>query len=309
MDPPIELSVIAEPGGQTQWSTLARRCESTGVRALLVPDHPGLAPSPFVALAAAASTTSTLRLSSYVSNAGVRHPLLLAADVATLDVVSDGRAELGIGAGHTPAEFEMTGRTRPRPRQRIRELIVVAGSVRRLLDGHSVEGEQVGALTDLRLEEPRPKQHRVPILVGGGNRELLEWAGANADAVGLSGLGATLPDGHSHTTRWSTEQVDAQLARVHAAASAAGRLIAPECEALVQFVRETNDRERVVEEVAKRVEAPADDVRQAPYALIGSVGLITEQLLAAREKWGIRRWAVRADALDSAERIVARLRG
>ncbi len=309
MGPPIELSVIAEPTAQAQWSDLARRCESIGVRALLAPDHPGSAPSPFVALAAAASATSTLRLSSYVTNAGVRHPLLLASDIATLDVVSDGRAELGIGAGHTPAEFEMTGRTRPGPRQRVRELIVVASSVRRLLDGHGVEGTQTGALTDLRLEEPRPTQARIPILVGGGNRALLDWAGANADAVGLSGLGATLPDGHSHTVRWSTRQVDAQLAQVSAAAAAAGRSDPPACEALVQFVRETNDRERVIEEIAKRVEAPRADVQHAPYALIGSIGQIAEQLMAARERWGIRRWAVRADALDSAARIIARLRG
>lgn len=307
MDGPIEISIAAVPSDQTRWSEIARRCESIGARALLLPDHPGSAASPFVALAAAAAVTSTLRLSTYVSNAGVRHPLLLASDVATLDIVSDGRAELGIGAGHTPAEFEMTGRQRPDPAQRVRELTTVASAVRALLDGRAAESERVGALRDLRLDAPRPVQTRIPILVGGGNHALLDWAGANADAVGLSGLGRTLPDGHMHRVRWSFAQTDAQFARVRTAAADADRPSPPQTEALVQVVRETDDRDGVIDEVAAQVEAPPDDVRHAPYALIGTIDQITDQLFEARERWGLCRWAVRADALDSAERILARL--
>ncbi len=81
-------------------------------------------------MAAATSVTTTLRLGTYVLNAGIRDALLIAADTATLDVVSAGRAEVGIGAGHTPAEWEMTGRTRPTAADRVRHLIDVAGAVR-----------------------------------------------------------------------------------------------------------------------------------------------------------------------------------
>lgn len=308
MTVPIQLSIVAEPTGQVSWTELARRCESIGARALLVPDHPGSSPSPQVALAAVASVTSTLRLSSYVTNAGVRHPLLLASDVATLDVVSDGRAELGIGAGHTPAEFEMTGRLRPPPQQRIENLLRVAAAVRELLAGGTVDASRLDAMTDVRLEAPQPVQARVPILVGGGNPALLDWAGAHADAVGLSGLGATLADGHSHTVRWTASDVDGQFARIRTAAAAARRQTPPPAEALVQFVRETDDRTSTIAEVSERVDALPEDVSDAPYALIGTIEQIVEQLHAAHERWGIARWAVREDALEVAEKVLAALR-
>ncbi|UPK75396.1 LLM class flavin-dependent oxidoreductase [Nocardioidaceae bacterium SCSIO 66511] len=307
MSEPIELSIIAEPSDQRSWTALAQRAEAIGARALLVPDHPGVGPSPYVALAAAAAATSMLRLSSYVSNAGVRHPLLLAGDVATLDVVSDGRAELAIGAGHTPAEWRMTGRERPERGQRIREAIQTAAAVRALLNGETVAAASIGALTDVQLEEPRPTQDRVPILVGGGNPALLDWAGAHADAVGLSGLGQTLPDGHSHQVQWSAERIDTQVGWVRSAATSAGKALPP-MEALVQYVCETDDREAAVREVAGRVEAPVDDVRAAPFVLLGTVDQLVEQLLSARERWGISRWAVRADAIDVAEKVLAVLR-
>ena len=208
---PIELSVQASPNDQTSWATLAQRCESVGCRALLVSDHPGSGPSPFVALAAAASVTSTLRLGSYVINAGVHDPLLLASNVATLDVVSDGRAELGIGAGHTPAEWEMTGRTRPTPTGRVERMISVTTVVCDLLAGRTVAADTAGGHDGVQLTGPRPVQQPVPVLVGGGNPTLLRWAGAHADAVGLSGLGRTLADGHAHTVAWSASQLDTHV--------------------------------------------------------------------------------------------------
>jgi alkanesulfonate monooxygenase SsuD/methylene tetrahydromethanopterin reductase-like flavin-dependent oxidoreductase (luciferase family) len=99
--PQIEISLQASRTDQRGWAEIARRCEASGLRALLVSDHPGSGASPFVALASAAAVTSTLRLGSYVVNAGVRPPLLLASEVATLDVVSDGRAELEVLARET----------------------------------------------------------------------------------------------------------------------------------------------------------------------------------------------------------------
>jgi hypothetical protein len=109
----VSFSVQASPADTDGWLRLAARCEAAGFDALLVADHPGSDASAFVALAAAAAVTSTIGLGSYVSNAAVREPILLATDVATLDVVSNGRARLGIGAGHTPAEWHAIGRQRP----------------------------------------------------------------------------------------------------------------------------------------------------------------------------------------------------
>lgn len=277
-----------------------------GARALLVSDHPGMGPSPFVALAAAAAVTSTLRLGSYVSNAGVRDPLLLASGVATLDVVSDGRAELGIGAGHTPAEWEMTGRTRPTPIDRVQHMISVASVVGELLAGRVAPAGVAGTQTDVQLSGPRPVQDHVPVLVGGSNRALLGWAGAHADAVGLTGLGRTLPDGHSHIASWSPAQVDTHVGLVRAGATGAGRPTPP-LEALVQHVQITDDRKGAARAVAAEVELETDAVLNVPYVLIGTTEQIIDQLHAARDRWGITRWVVRATALQDMEKILQSL--
>jgi probable F420-dependent oxidoreductase len=300
----VEISVQASPGDTDSWAGLARRCEAAGFRALLVSDHPGTGPSPFVALAAAAGVTSSLRLGSYVVNAGVRAPLLIAADVATLDVVSHGRAELGIGAGHTPAEWEMTGRNRPSPSERVDRLTRVAATVRELLDGHTVPAADISAVRDLRLDGPRPVQPRVPLLVGGGNRTLLRWGGAHADVVGLSGLGRTLTDGHQHAVRWSAQQVDEQVDLVRRGAETAGRELPP-LEALVHRVIVTGDREATAAPLAQELDTAVEDVLAVPYVWIGTIREISQQLRSARERWGISRWVVRTPALDHATEILA----
>lgn len=294
----------AAPEDLESWAGLARRCEQIGCRALLVPDHPGGGASPFVALAAAASVTSTLRLGSYVANAGIRGPLLTAADVATLDVVSDGRAELGIGAGHTPAEWEMTGSQRPAPVERVQRLTSMADAIRRLLAEETVPAADLGVMTDVALENPRPVQESVPLLIGGGNRTLLHWAGAHADAVGLSGLGRTLADGHSHIVRWSPRQVDEQVALVCQGAQDAN-VPMPALEALVQQVTITDNREEAAAALADRVNTPLEDLRSAPYVWIGTVPEIVEQIHTARQRWGITRWVVRSSALDHVAEIIA----
>jgi alkanesulfonate monooxygenase SsuD/methylene tetrahydromethanopterin reductase-like flavin-dependent oxidoreductase (luciferase family) len=131
------FSLQALPANATEWLDTARRAEAAGFDTLYTADHPGSCASPYVALAAAA-VTSAIKLGAYVGNAGVREPILLASDVATLDVVSGGRSVLGLGAGHTPAEWAAVGRTRPDVTARIDRCIAVADATRRLLAGEEV---------------------------------------------------------------------------------------------------------------------------------------------------------------------------
>ncbi|MGJ7906392.1 LLM class flavin-dependent oxidoreductase [Actinopolyspora sp. H202] len=302
----IEVSVQATPEQTATWTQLAHRCETLGIRALLAADHPGVGASPFVALAAAAAATSTLRLGTYVLNTGVRDPLLIAADAATLDVVSGGRAEIGLGAGHTPAEWEMTGHSRPSPAARVHRLSTVATAVRRLLDGATVPADDLGALRDVSLQAPRPIQRRMPLLVGGANPDLLRWGGANADAVGLSGLGRTLPDGHSHTVSWSGQRVDTHVEQIHHGAQAAGTH-PPAVEALVQQVVLTDDRHAAATPLAEQLDTPVEDILDVPYLWIGTTSEIIEQLHTARHRWGITRWVIRGDSLEHAAPVLNRL--
>ncbi|MFG2291172.1 LLM class flavin-dependent oxidoreductase [Streptomyces sp. NPDC048595] len=305
MPTPVVL-VQAQPRCAATWSALARRVEAAGYEALLAADHPGAVASPFVALAAAAAVTGRLGLGSYVSHAGIREPLLLASDVATLDVVSGGRARLGLGAGHTPAEWAMLGRRRPDVAGRVRRLVAVAEACRALLAGETVtvDGPEVRA-HGARLTAPLPVQQPVPFTCGGGNSALLRWAGAHADVVALSGLGRTLPDGHSHQVRWNGEDIDRQVALVEQ--GAAGRASAPVREALVQIVEVTDDAEGAAHRIAGRVDTTAAEVLASPYAWIGTVREIAAALAAHERRWGITRYVVREPHLDAVDDVLAQV--
>lgn len=274
------FAMHAQPTDAADWLDLAKRAEAAGFQALYTPDHPGSSTSPFVALAAAAAVTSTIRLGSYVLNAGVREPVLIAADVATLDLLSGGRAILGIGAGHTPAEWEAIGRERPGVRERVDHCIAVAEATVRFLAGD--------------LAKPRPVQERVPVLFGGGNTRLLRWAAANADLIGLSGLGRTLADGHMHAAKFRPDQVDAQVEL------AGGTPV----EALVHYFEVTEDAGAAYAKLAKDAEVSESEMAQTPYALIGTIGEIRAKLEHNESRWGISRYAVRRPAFDGVAELL-----
>jgi len=277
------FALQAAPDTADAWLDLARQAEQIGFEALYVADHPGSTVAPFVALAAAAAVTSRIRLGSYVVNAGIREPILIAGDVATLDVVSGGRAILGLGAGHTPAEWAAVGKVRPGVRARVDHCIAVAEQTRRMLDG---EG----------MEKPRPVQDRVPLLIGGGNTRLLGWAAEHADIIGLGGLGRTLDDGHSHEVRWHTDQVDAQVELAGGTPT----------EALVQLVEVTDDAGAVYAKWAEDTATPAEDLAAAPFMLVGTIEEIAAKIKAVESRWGITRFAVRRPALDLVSALLSR---
>lgn len=292
------FSVQAQPGDAASWLQLAIRCEQAGFDTLQAADHPGSCAAPSVALAAAAAVTSRIRLGAYVSNAGVREPIHLAADVVTLDVVSGGRARLGLGAGHTPAEWRAVGRERPDVRGRVDRCLAVAEAVMALLAGATVTRQEPQlAMIGARLEQPRPVQERIPLTLGTANSRMLRWAGEHADIVGLSGLGRTLEDGHRHEARWRTAQIDQQVEQV--LAGAAGRAELPALEALVQIVEVTDDAEAAAAPHAERIGMPVAELLEAPFALIGTGDEIRAALARNEKRWGITRYAVRAGAIDA----------
>ena len=130
---------------------------------------------------------------------------------------SGGRVELGLGAGHTPAEFAATGTPHRSAGERKGRLGELVRLVRRLLDGETVDA--AGEWFELAGAAIRPPaQAHLPILVGGSGRRLLSDVARCADVVGLTGLGRTLPDGHRHAARFQSELLDEQVATVRAAA-------------------------------------------------------------------------------------------
>jgi probable F420-dependent oxidoreductase len=309
----ITFAVQGHPTTREAWVALARRAEELGCEALSVADHPGSTAAPFVALAVASEATARLRLATSVVNAGAWTPLALAREAATLDVLSDGRTILGIGAGHRPAEWAMEGRTRPAADERIDALFEVVIAVRRLLAGEVVtERTRHVHLHEAVLRWPSPARGSVPVLIGGNARRLVEAAAAHADIVELTGLGRTLPDGHRHEADWSRRSIDERVDRFRRGRR--GR--EPRLGALVQIVEVTADRVSAAE--AQRTallgllpdaSVPSvEEILSAPFVMLGTEDEIVGQLREQRTRWGIDRYTVRADALEAVGPIIERLR-
>jgi probable F420-dependent oxidoreductase len=301
--PEIAVSVQAEPRDLDSWLGLARRVQAAGFRGLLAGDHPGSGASPWPALGSAAAVTSTLTLGTYVVQAGVREPVHVAADAATLDILAPGRVLLGLGAGHTPREWEDLGRQRPAPAERAGRLAEFAEVVARLLRGDTVtHAGRYLTLRDSRLDG-LPAGGRVRLAVGGGHPQVLLTAARHADVVGLSGLGRTLADGHHHEARWSLTGLRRQLELVREAARQAGR--DPVIEALVQVVTETGDRDAAIRDISSRLPgASADDIAHTPFVLAGSHQAMAGQLRAQAGEFGITRYVVREPAVPDLERVM-----
>jgi probable F420-dependent oxidoreductase len=304
----VAVSVQAQSADLESWLDLARRVEDAGFDALLVADHPGSGPEPWQCLAAAATVTSTLRLGTYVVQAGVRTPHHIAAEALTLDLFAPGRVILGIGAGHTPAEWEAVGLSRPSPGDRVTRLVESVHVIKRLLTGETVdlEGEHVLAQGAF-LERLGDAGGNVTLLIGGGNRRLLQLAAEEADIVGLSGLGRTLADGHHHEARWRADQIRGQLELVRHHAESAGR--APALEVLVQRVAMTSDRDEVLAAIADDIEdLTVDDASSAPYLLVGTSDEMVTQLQRQAVEHGITRCVIRSGDIDTVAPLLPSLR-
>ena len=307
----ISFAVQGQPTSRESWLALARRAEELGFEALSIADHPGTTASPFVALAAAAQVTQRIQLTPSVINAGAWEPLALAAEVATLDVVSDGRALLGIGAGHTPREWSQVGREFPTVRQRLDHLETVVSCVRRLLAGERVTFEKGSVcLNDAALEWPVPSRNNVPVLIGGNARGLVVLAAYHADVLELTGLGRTLPNGHAHQALWSVAHVDERVQLLHASGGPNICL-----GALVQKVEITSDRKGAAEAYRSLMATALpeehlptlEEILETPFLLIGTEDQIVEQLRTNQTRWGFTRYTTREPDIDRVSGIIERL--
>ena len=282
----------------------AVRAEELGFDIVLAADHVGPGWAPMPTLSAVAAATTRIRLGTLVLNNDMRNPVQLAWEASTIDRLSGGRFELGLGAGHTPAEYDATGIERSAPAGRKRRLAESLEIIRDLLDGKSVDhaGEH-HRLTRARID--CSEQEHLPILVGGNGAALLAHAGGHADIVGLQGLGRTRDDGHRHEVKWSTERLDEQIEQVRVGAGA--RFADIEFNAMVQVVQITDDREAALATVCERVDGLSmDDASATPYLLIGTVDEIVLHMMTCNERWGINYFAVRE--LDDFEPILRALR-
>jgi probable F420-dependent oxidoreductase len=295
---PFRFSLqMSRINGRKAWLSDVAKAEDLGYDMLMTADHLTACAPPLVALTFAAHVTSVLRLGTLVLNNDLRHPCLLAREAAALDVLSDGRVEIGIGAGYAREEYARSGlRFDPAP-VRISRLAESARLLRMLLDGEVVHS--VGEHYQVRGDqlEHRPIQEHVPMLIGAGGRTALQAAAGIADTVGIASTGRDR----------RAEHVDRQVSWIRSAARKAHNT--PEIQLLLNTVLVSPLRSDVDATLAARVpELSRQEADESPYVLIGSPATIAEKLMAAHARWGITHYTVRADAMASFGPVMALLR-
>lgn len=266
------------------WSEAVRRAEDGGFYSVSVPDH--LGPSlpqlgPLAALGAAAALSSSIRLAITVVNNDFRHPALLAKEIATLDVLSGGRMDLGLGAGWLEEDYTRTGITSwDPPGTRVDRLIESVGLYKQLLTGDPVTFE--GAYYHVRdfRSVPKPVQSPVPLIIGGRGRRMLRMAAREAQIISIlfgTGPGAA-----------RLQAFERQLGWIHEAGGA-GRddlqigLRIP----MGRILRSGESAHEAAAGVGERLGLTAEEVLASPFAVVGDHGRIKAHLLELAERYAI----------------------
>jgi probable F420-dependent oxidoreductase len=254
-------------------------------------DHVADGWSPLTPLMAIADSTTTLRICPLVLNNDFHHPVHLAQELASLDHLSGGRLEVGIGAGHSFTEYQAIGQTFDPPSVRKVRLAESVEILRRLLNGEALTYH--GEHYDLdNVQILRSRQDQVPLLVGVNGKRALAHAARHADIIGLTMLGRTLEGGQRHEVRWEPERLDATVNYINEQAKERRDQI--ELNVLVQAVVVTGDRRKAAEQVAARIPGlSVHDALRAPFLAIGTHDEIADHLVACRDRWGISYFSVR----------------
>jgi probable F420-dependent oxidoreductase len=289
--------------GGRDWLGFARRVEQLGYDVLSLPNHLSAQPlAPFPALAAAAAVTERLHVGTLVIDNELVHPAVIANESATLDLLSDGRVELGIGAGWLPGDHEPIGQQWAPAGERIERLGEAIQVIRTMFAGgdgcfhgrhYSLEGAPVS-------ERACP-----PILVGGGGRRVLTLAAQQADIVSLV---PNMSAGRLGPESAATATGDATAEKLGWIAAARGDR-APVLHTNVTFVGVTGQREELLAKIGRGYGVDAAAAAEVPHALVGTIEEIATTVRDRAERLGITYLSVLAKDAETFAPVIALLRG
>lgn len=296
-------------GSRQEWADLARSVEANGYSTLTMPDHFGDQLAPVPALQCAADATSTLRLGALVYDNDYKHPVVLAKELATMDVLSDGRVEIGLGAGWMLSDYEQSGIAYDTPGVRVSRFIEGLAVIKGALgDGpFSFDGEHY------QISEydgsPKPVQTPPPVLIGGGGRRVLTFAAREADIIGINGTMTSGAVDASTFDSMTATAVDRKVEIVRNAATEAGRLgdIEMNIRAFMVFV--TDDVDNALGTLSEFTGAPQEVIAESPFALVGPTDKIIAELQERRERWGFSYVIVGQNDVEPFAPVVAALSG
>lgn len=290
------------------WAESARELEDLGYSTLFVPDHLQEGLGPIAAMAAAATATTTLRVGSLVLDCDFRHPAIVARELSTIDLLSEGRLEIGLGAGWKTADYEQSGIPMDRPGVRVSRMIEHATILRRLFREESVTfaGEHY-RITELSLAPKRAHPEGPPFVIGGGAPRLLRFAGSFADIVGVN------PSIHSGEIDADAardglpERIDQKVGWVREGAG--DRFDGIELNAWLAVAEITDDRAGAGAFLAEVYGVSPEEALGAPVALVGTVDEVVADLRTRRDRWGYSYTVIPGDAVRDFAAVVSRLAG
>ena len=290
-----------------EWIDRAKRLEALGYGTLAMPDHMiGGAWAAMPALAVAATATQKLRVGTLVIDNDFRNPTVFARECATLDVLTNGRFELGIGAGWLDRDYQSTGIPFDRGRVRVGRLAEAVTLLKRLFTEEQVTFAGEYYEVDRAECRPKPVQRPYPpFLIAGGGPDLLALAGREANIVaivasGITGSGKLAPE------KLTLETMREQIGVVRDAAGA--RFGEIELSMFLDCIV-TDDRERTIAEMAKKAEAEPDVLRNSAYRGIGTLREIRDHIVRMRDAIGITYFCLRGPDVESLGPVVGELTG
>jgi len=304
----VQLSKAPESTARS-WADQAKKAEDLGYSTLLMPDHFGDQLAPVPALVAAADATSSLRVGTLVFDNDYRHPVVLAKEAATLDLLSGGRLELGLGAGWMRSDYEESGIAYDPPGVRVDRFAEGVAVVAGLLESDapfSFSGKHY--TVNGHCLQPRPVQRpRPPLILGGGGRRVLTIAGQWADIVSIN---VDLRAGTGGPETAPNASPDATRQKIAWVKEAAGdRFHDIELNCLIGFVLITDDRQRIIDAMAPTFDIDPSDALHVPLGLIGTLDEMVEELQWRREEYGISYFSIEGDAWETLAPVVAALAG
>lgn len=279
-----------------------------GYAALYVPDHFSDLPGPIAALMAAADATTTLRVGSLVFDNDYRHPVVLAKEAATIDLLSDGRFDLGLGAGWMTSDYEKSGIPLDSAGTRIERMEEGLQVIKGLMAGgsFSFSGKHYQISEMEGTPQPVQKPHP-PILLGGGGRRMLTLAARQADIININ---YNLQEGRINRKMVRTGMASATAEKLAWIKEGAGeRLDGMELSVTIFVANITDERESMAQAIGSGLDMETEEVLDIPHFLIGTEEQIADDLRARRERYGISFVVVPGEVAEAMAPIVERLAG
>jgi probable F420-dependent oxidoreductase len=303
---PFRFGVVAaQIQSRTDWISKVRKAEDLGYDALLVVDHITTSLGPLVSLAVAAEVTTKIRLGTFVLCNDFRHPAFLAKELATLDLLSEGRFEFGLGAGYLPSDYQQSGLIQDSVGTRLERFEEAIHLYKKLFHEEMVHFQGKYYTVTGAQGLPRPAQRPFPpIYIGGGGKRVLSFAAREANIVGIAHKNSAHGMDLANTTGEPTAQ---KIAWVREAAGE--RFNQLELSIMAFRVVVTNQRDQVAQQIGGRFGISPAQALDSMQLLIGTVDQITETLWQRRESYGLSYIVILEESLDAFAPIVARLTG